>query len=270
MLKRIYIMKYNGTLLYTANYTEEEKFDDNILIAFFASIANFTREALEGIVEYIDLGQDNKLILFPQEKEKLLAVAIVNSIDENSLISKILRNIVQDFMGEFGPDYNPDNIGKDQTTNIIEENLEGRVSHPLMYRLIYSWILLIPLCLLLNYLNIIAREFIFQYLYLDQEVYTQEEVYTEVMPSMIWISLLVLLIVFILPNLISGYLVLNEKFAYLNSIVYLILITGIYFYTIESVFAYVIIAYMPLIILISLGFTNIGFRLAKRRKIIRN
>ena len=268
MIKRIYILKFNGILLFSKNYIKSEKYDDSVFIGFFASIANFSREAMESIVEYIDLGHDNKLILYPQLEEKLLAAAIVSSIDDNELVSKILSNITQDFIGEFGPDYDPNKINKEETEHIIEENLEGKISNTLLKRLIYSWVLLVPLCILLNFINITSRAFIFQYLYLDQDTYTQEEIYTEVMPSMVWISLLVMLIVFIIPNLISGYLVLNEKYAYLNSIIYLILIISIYFYTIESVFAYVIISYLPFVILMSIAFAYLGFRLAKKRKII--
>ncbi len=270
MIKRLYIMQFNGTLLFSKSLSVEEKFDDNVLIGFFASLANFSREALESEIEYIDLGHDNKLILFPQSNEKLLATAIVSSIDDNELIIKILRNILHDFIGAFAPDYNPDKIDEDEMEHIIDENVRGKTSYPLIKRLIFSWILLIPLCIFLNYINITSREYFFRNLYLDKDIYTQEEIYTEVMPTMVWASLLILLIVFILPNLISGYLVLDEKFAYLNSVIYLALITSIYFFTIESIFAYVIIAYMPLVFLISIGFAYIGFRLAKKRKIIKN
>ena len=270
MIKRLYIMKFNGTLLYSKHLSEAERFDDNVLIGFFASLANFSREALESEIEYIDLGHDNKLILVPQSREKLLATAIVSSIDDNKLIMKILRNILEDFIGAFAPEYNPDKIEEEEMNVIIEENLSGKISYPLFKRLIFSWLLLVPLCILLNFLNITSGDYIFQNLYLEKDIYTQEEIYTEVLPAMIRISLIILLIVFILPNLISGYLVLNEKFAYLNSVIYIILIMVIYFYTIESLFAYVILAYLPLVFLISIGFAYIGFRFAKKRKIIRN
>jgi len=270
MIKRLYIMRFNGTLLYSKNFSEGERFDDNILISFFASLANFSREALESEIEYIDLGHDNKLILFPHASEQLLATAIVSSIDENALIMKILKNILEDFIGAFAPEYNPDKIREEEMEFIIEENISGKTSYPLIKRLIFSWLLLVPLCVFLNFLNIAYGDYIFQNLYLEQDIYTQDEIYTEVLPRMIRISLIILLIVFILPNLISGYLVLNEKFAYLNSVIYIILIMVIYFYTIESVFAYIIFAYLPLVFLISIGFSYIGFRFAKKRKIIRN
>ena len=270
MIKRIYIMRFNGTLLYSKHLSEGDRFDDNILIGFFASLANFSREALESEIEYIDLGHENKLILFPYSSERLLATAIVSTIDDNDLIMKILRDILQDFIGAFAPDYNPEKINEDEMESIIELNVSGKISYPLIKRLIFSWLLLIPLCIFLNFLNITSGDYIFQNLYLDKDIYTQEEIYTVVLPTMIRISLIVLLIVFILPNLISGYLVLNAKFAYLNSVIYIVLIMVIYFYTIQSLFAYVILAYLPLVFLISIAFAYIGFRYAKKRKIIRN
>lgn len=270
MLKQLYIMKFNGTLLYSKSFFKERKIDDNILIGFFASLTNFSREALESEIEHIDLGNENKLVLVSNSKENLLATAIVSSINDNELISKILTNIMHDFIGTFAPDYDPVKIDSKDMDMIIEENLEGKISRPLINRLIISWILLIPLCIFLNFLNINSRQYILQDLYLDKEIYTQEEVYTEVMPAMVLLSLMILLTVFILPNLISGYLVLNERLAYINSVIYLVIIFSIYFFTIESIFAYVIIAYMPLIVLISIGFSYIGFRIAKKRKIIRN
>ncbi|TFG27919.1 MAG: hypothetical protein EU532_06465 [Promethearchaeota archaeon] len=270
MIKQLYIIKFNGTLLFSKSFVKERKIEDNVLIGFFASLANFSREALESEIEYIDLSHDDKLVLFPQSTEKLLATAIVSSIDDNELISKILRNILQDFIGAFAPDFDPDKINLEEMDRIINQNLEGKISRPLIHRLVYSWILLIPLCILLNIANITSGQYIFQNLYLDKELYSQQEIYTEVIPAMIRISLIVLLIVFILPNIISGYLVLNEKYAYLNSTIYLILIMVIYFYTIETLFAYVILAYLPLVFLMSIGFSYFGFRLAKKRKIIRN
>ena len=263
-------MRFNGTLLYSKYFSEGERFDDNVLIGFFASLANFSREALESEIEHIDLGHDNKLILFPHSNEKLLTTAIVSSIDDNELIMKILSNVLQDFIGAFAPDYNPDKINDEEMDSIIEQNVSGKISYPLVKRLIFSWLLLIPLCIFLNFINITSGDYLFQNLYLEKDIYTQEEIYAEVIPAMIRVSLILLLIVFILPNLISGYLVLNEKFAYLNSVIYIILIMVIYFFTIESLFAYVILAYLPLVFLISIGFSYIGFRFAKKRKIIRN
>ena len=65
MIKSIYIMQENGVLLYSKNFLKE-KFDSNLLVGFFASIANFSREALNSVVKNMDLGEDNKLILQPR------------------------------------------------------------------------------------------------------------------------------------------------------------------------------------------------------------
>ncbi|GAI99743.1 unnamed protein product, partial [marine sediment metagenome] len=46
MLKNLYIMDENGKLLYSRDFVREQKYDDNLLIGFFTSITNFSKEAL--------------------------------------------------------------------------------------------------------------------------------------------------------------------------------------------------------------------------------
>ncbi|MFX1257365.1 MAG: hypothetical protein ACFFAN_05880 [Promethearchaeota archaeon] len=264
-------MKENGMLLYSKNYLEEKekKYDDNILIGFFASLVNFGREAMHTIIQYLDLGHDNKLILLSKSEEKLLAAAIVGSIDDNDLIKKILQNIMQDFISAFSPEYNPDEINIEEVEEIIEDNLKGKISRSLIQRLFFSLLLLIPLSIFLNILNLMTGEAIAQDIYLEEDLYTSEEIYTEIMPAMVLISLFILLIVFVLPNLISGYLCLNIRVAFINSIIYIFLVVIIYFYLVESVFAYVILFYMPLVLIISITCAYIGFKLASKRKIVK-
>ena len=97
MIKSIYIMRENGELLYVKNFLKE-KYDSNILIGFFTSIANFSREALGTIVKNLDLGENNKLILTPIPESELLAAAIVSEKDHNELINKILNKLSDFFI----------------------------------------------------------------------------------------------------------------------------------------------------------------------------
>jgi len=71
MLKNLYILDESGILLYSKEFTREEQYDDNLLIGFFTSIANFSREALGTAVKNVNLGENNKLILVPNEDERL-------------------------------------------------------------------------------------------------------------------------------------------------------------------------------------------------------
>ena len=98
-------MDEHGILLYSKQFISEQQYDDNILIGFFTSIANFSREALGTAVKNVDLGENNKLILTPIEDEGLLGAAIVGSNDNNDLVTKIIRDIMQEFIDSYSPDY---------------------------------------------------------------------------------------------------------------------------------------------------------------------
>ena len=96
MLKILYIMNENGILLYSKEFSREEKYDDNLLIGFFTSISNFSREALGTAVKNVNLGENNKLILVPHDDEGLLGAAIVSSNDNNELVTRIIKEILEE------------------------------------------------------------------------------------------------------------------------------------------------------------------------------
>ena len=266
MIKRFYIMELNGLLIYSKTFTKDS-FDDNVLIGFFASVANFSREALQSVIKDIELGQDNKIILFENRVEKLLAVAIVNSSDDNDLITEVLRNILHDFIILFSPDY--DKLDRSEVENLIDSNIKRYSSPPLLQRIILSWIILVPISIAITILNIMATSYYFQYIFLEDRLITQEELINEVIPRVVLISTIVILIVYILPNLIQGYIVLDRNLAYLNSILYMIIILVAYFNSTEPLFFYTILYGLPWAVLTSIVFAHIGYRLGKRRKIVK-
>ena len=116
MLKNLYIIDENGRLLYSKDLVREQEYDDNLLIGFFTSITNFSREALGTAVKTVDLGENNKLIVVPKQDERILGAAIVSSKDNNELVAKILKNILQEFIDSYSPDYD--------TEKIIQEEME--------------------------------------------------------------------------------------------------------------------------------------------------
>ena len=268
MIKRFYIMRLNGVLVYSKIFTKE-LFDDDIMIGFFASLANFSREALQTVIKDVDLGQDNKVVLFEHKDEKLIAVALVNSSDNNDLILEILNDIMHDFIILFSPDYEPDKLNRNEVENLIESNVKRYTSSSLIQRLILSWIVLVPISIIITILNIMATSYYFQYSYLEDKLYTQEELITEVIPEAVMISTIIIIIVYILPNLIQGYIVLDRNLAYLNSILYMIIILVAYFNSTEPLFFYVILYGLPWAIFTSLVFAHIGYRLGSRRKIVK-
>ena len=266
MIKSFYIMKQNGVLIYSKTYTKEN-FDDNVMIGFVASIANFSREALQSVIKYIDLGQDNKLVMFEQQREKLVSVAIVNSSDDNDLITNVLRNIIHEFIILFSPDYVSDKIDKNEMERIIEENIKSKTSFSTIQRFVLSWIILVPISILITILNLMATSYFFHVQ--EERLYTQEELITEVIPEAVFISMVVIIIIFIVPNLISGYITLNRNLAFLNSGLYLIVVLFAYLYSGEPLFFYIILYYLPSAIFTSIVFAYIGFKLGIKKKIIK-
>ncbi|MFW9936509.1 MAG: hypothetical protein ACFFC1_16460 [Promethearchaeota archaeon] len=263
MLKSIYILDENGILLYSKNFMRE-KYDDNILIGFFSSITNFSREALGSIVKNIDLGENNKLIITAVSDENLLGAAIVSSNDNNNLVTSILKDIVQDFIDTYSPDYDTDKIFQDEMEDIIDNNLKGKTMRSPLKRIFFSWLIAAPLSYFLIFISIMATSFIYSILRLDRFINPQQ-LFTRFMPALIILSTINIILLFLLPNLILGFLSPNWKIAVLNSLIFLVFTITLYFYSIEPNFAYIVISNLPLTLIFSLFFLFIGIRYSSKR-----
>ncbi len=263
MIKSIYILDENGILLYSKNFMKR-KYDENILIGFFSSVSNFSREALGSVVKNVDLGDNNKLILVTHSEERLIGATIVNASDNNDLVTIILSNIMQDFIDTFSPDYNPEKIFPNEMEKIIDQNLRGKIMHSPFIRISLSWLIVGPLSYFLIFLSINATLFIYNFFNLNR-FYTPDQLFTRFMPSLIALSTSNIVILFLLPNLILGFLAPNWKVALLNSFIYFVVTIGVYFFSAEPNFAYIIIGDLPLSLIFSLFFLFIGIRYSSRR-----
>ena len=263
MFKSLYIMDENGRLLYSKNFMKQQ-YDENILIGFFTSIANFSREALGGVVKNLNLGQNNKLILLPNAEERLLGAAIVSDNDNEELISRILKNVLQDFIDTYSPDYEIEKILEEEMQHIVNSNLSDNILHSPLKRLILSWIIVGPLTYPLILLSIYATNFI--YLILDLNRFLSLEfLFTRFLPALILLSIFNIIILFLIPNFILGYLSPNRKIAFLNSIIYVGVSITLYFYSSEPNFAYIVISNLPLALIFSLFFLFVGTRYSSRK-----
>jgi hypothetical protein len=245
------------------------KFDHNILIGFFTSIANFSREALERMVEFVDLGRDEKLILHEVPDEQLFGACIVETKDNDELVHELLNKILQEFIAEFGPYYNPENIYEDRMDLLVDDILKGKTSYSLVKRFLVSWVILGPLAVILTFAGIAGTEYFLNVFYSGERLFTQNEIFTRLMPQMAIFAFLVLIIVFGITNLFSGYITLDLRIGFLNSIIYIIVVIISYVYSVQPVFAFIILAYSPLVFMISFGATYIGYRLAVKKKLLK-
>ncbi len=262
MLKSVYFLDENGILLYSKNFIEK-KFDENILIGFFSSIANFGREALGSVIKNVDLGENNKLILVPNEEERILGAAVAGTSDNNDLITVILKNMMQDFIDAYSPEYDPELIFPDEMEVIFSNNLKGKVMQKPIIRTLLSWLLVGPLSYLLIVLSINVTLFIFQYFNLNR-FYNAEQLFTRFMPILILLSTANIIILFLPPNLIFGFLSPNWKIATLNSFIFLGVSITLFFFSSEPQFAYIIVGQLPLTLIFSLFFLFIGIRYSSK------
>jgi len=241
----------NGILLFSKNFIKI-KYDNNLLVGFFASIANFSREALQNIVKTIDLGEDDKLILHPRTSDNLIGAAIVGSKDNNTLMIDILNNIMLDFIHEFTTYDNPDNIDPVITENIITENLHRKVFPSIPKLIISSFILLVPLLSILIFVTIYITN-------------TFQDFFTHVQLALILYTSMTLLLLTLAPNLISGFLAPDRRYALFNTLVIILIEVAFYAVAVDRLFAQITFANLPINFILSLASAYFGLRLSSRK-----
>lgn len=263
MLKNLYIMDENGRLLYSKNFEREQKYDDNLLIGFFTSITNFSREALGTAVKTVNLGENNKLIIFPKQDERLLGAVIVSSNDNNELVAKILKNILQEFIDSYSPDYDTEKIIQEEMEKNIQSNLKGKVISSPITRVVITWLINGSLIYPLILLSIYATLFIFNAFNLTRFLYG-DDLFTKFFPALILLSTGNIIILFLFPNFLFGILSPNRIVAIANSIIHLVVTIILFAYSTEPVFAYIIIGHLPLTLVFSLFFLFVGIKFSSK------
>ena len=264
MLKNLYIMNENGMLLYSKNFEKEQKYDDNLLVGFFTSITNFSREALSTAVKTVNLGENNKLIIVPKQDERLLGAAIVSSNDNNELVVKILKNILQEFIDSYSPDYEPEKIIQEEMEKNIQSNLKGKVISSPIIRVVISWLINGSLIYPLILLSIYTTLFIFAAFDLTQYLYG-DDLFTIFFPALILLSTGNIIILFLFPNFLFGLLSPNRNVAIANAIIHLAVTIVLFAYSAEPTFAYIVIGQLPLTLIFSLFFLFVGIRFSSKR-----
>ena len=264
LLKNLYLLDENGILLYSKDFTREELYDDNLLIGFFTSIANFSREALGTVVKNVNLGENNKLILVPHEDERLLGAAIVSSRDNNELVIKIIKEILQEFIDSYSPDYDQEKILHEDMEKIIQDVLRTKIIHSPIIRNVLSWLINVPLTFLLIFVSINVTLLIYAAFNLTQ-YFNWDQLFSRFFLSLILISTANIVILFLFPNLLFGFLSTNRNISVINSLLHLGATVALFFYSSEPAFAYIVIGFLPLTLIFTLFFLFIGIRFSSKR-----
>ncbi len=176
-----------------------------------------------------------------------------------------MKNILQDFADNHSPEYNLEEMYPEEMDKLVERNLSGRILRSPYLRLLISWIIVAPLSYLLIILSIYATQFLYNVFRLERFLGSFELFFTRFLPALIGLSTLDIVILFLIPNLILGYLSPNTKIGFLSSILQVVITIIFFFNSMEPIFAFIIVGYLPLAVIFSLFFLFLGLRLSSRK-----
>ncbi|MHA2289265.1 MAG: hypothetical protein ACXABG_10825, partial [Promethearchaeota archaeon] len=230
----------------------------------FTSVANFSREALGTAVKNVKLGEENKLVLLPNEDERLLGAAIVSPKDNTELVRKIIKEILREFVDSYSPDYDKEKILQEEMDQIIQDVLRTKTIHSPGLRFVLSWLINAPLTVLMVFVSIAVTLFIYASFNLTQ-YFNIDQLFTRFFPALILLSTLNVVILFLFPNLLFGFLSTNRKVSIVNSIIHLGATITLFFYSSEPAFAYIVLGFLPLTLIFVLFFFSIGIRASSKR-----
>jgi len=255
MIEYLVIMKQNGQLLYSKSL-QKLNIEEEILLGFFAATANFSREALQTMVEDVNLGSGKRVIMVPAPQEKLIAAAITTVDDNRDLVKFLLNELLGSFISKFGPHFS--NINGKTVETDLNLLLKKRIAKFSFKTILKSWIVQFVLGIIMSIVGLIlaniAKSFISG---------------GNLTPANLFVFFLIgtvlVLIVYPLPMFVTGYILGNARWAKINIILYLIL-TFIAFSTTAEI-AIVISGYLLVIIVLSIVFTNLGINFVSKRKL---
>ncbi len=113
-------MKQNGTMLFSKAFQKLE-IEEEIMLGFFAATANFSKEALQSMVEDVNLGNGRRVVLAAAKQEKLIAAAITLIEDDKDLVKSLLDQILTSFITKYGPRFG--NVNTKATETEVEKLL---------------------------------------------------------------------------------------------------------------------------------------------------
>jgi len=94
---------------------------------------------------------------------------------------------------------------------------------------------------------------------------TPDQLYSRFFPALILVSTGNIIILFLFPNLVFGFLSPNRNTAVLNSIIHLFVTIILFAYSSDPAFGYIILSQLPLTLTFSLLFLFIGIRSSSKR-----
>ncbi|MHA1131215.1 MAG: hypothetical protein ACTSQI_05875 [Candidatus Helarchaeota archaeon] len=276
MIHNLYIISEGGIALYSKSFVKSE-LDEQLISGFLLAVGNFAKETVGSGLKKIEMETGEQLHVYYNPSLKLTAAAIAAAEDYPGLISKILQEILNLFYSTFKKDIKSIHL-VEQTPNfdpivmnLLERNTAKRDKKRFILGLILGAVLLgcfFP---------------IFRPLLLSATINFYNSIHALMNPlgtihvfGIYSLTLEVFLILSFIPSsFLTGYIVGSRKKGKWIGIVFFFFMLGlsIIFLLIPSqrqigaLYSFILIIYIPLVLVTSIVLGYLGGLLRDRRKL---
>jgi len=271
MIKNIYILKDDGTFLYTHDYTPET-IDKQILLGFIMSTVHFSKEAFSGIIRRIEV-PNGQLVTFRENYTKIIVSVLSSENDDIQLIQHVLEDVFDKFLEKFGKQINSEKILEESKSfdpilsNLLSHRTKKRSYFQNLIGFGIALLLMIPLALLsqLVLMNMFTTYFTEV---LSGSIHNTGEIFVDIMVGGILIVLIYVLIMVPIPSFIVGYFAGTKRRGMVFSLLFLLIMNLILlslrdeFYTNAALLT---IVNLPMVLILSLMIGLTGGWLREKR-----
>lgn len=284
MIHNLYIITEAGVAVYSKNFAKSTM-DEQLISGFILAIGNFATEAVGSGLKKIEMQTGEQLFVYYDSTLKLTAAAITGAQDYLKLITKILQKVLIKFnstidqqliqLGQLGKTSEFDS----ELNKLMGKNTAKRDKKRFILGLTLGTLLLTGLYLLFwtGFLDTISQFIVA----METLPPTTPEKYIAMIFASGDFSLgleLLLIICFTPSALIGGYIVGSRNKGKLLGLIFYFLSMGVSLFTvllmiktdemmiIPFLFLYMMIIYIPLVLVTSIIFSYLGGWLRDRRK----
>jgi hypothetical protein len=254
MIEYLAILRQNGELLYSKNILNIA-IEEEVLMGFFASVSNFSQEALQLYVDEISLGEFKKIILVNSPHDKVIIGAIVDRVDSKTAVRRIINELLLKFISNYGPQFSLEQIKSHEVDGMLNGLFGKYVKVHNMRHRIKTWFVF-------GFLGILVRaiSFLIGIRVLGLFNISQQNIDPS---SFALLGTLNVLLLYGFPVFLDGYMAGTQKRAIRNSIIYLLLIQ--FSYQGDAILGPILIGFLPVSIILTFLFSFAGVYYASQK-----
>ncbi|MFX1293641.1 MAG: hypothetical protein ACFFD2_02095 [Promethearchaeota archaeon] len=288
MIHNLYIISESGIAIYS-NYFVESILDEQLISGFLLAISNFATEAVGSGLKKIELQTGEQLHVYYDNSKHLTAAALTNAQDHSKLVLKILKKTLDKFYASFKHQLTiPEGIGDtsefdNKLIQFLYDNTAKRDNKRFLLGLIFG-ILLLTLLYFVFWENFL--EALINYFTRMVALFSAPPPSPDIYIAILWIfgifvlAIEVNLIICFIPSaFLGGYIAGSRNKGKLLGLIFFlftipeVLIIMIIFAqndivtTAGFLYLFMLVIYIPLILITSITLSYLGGYLRDRRKL---